>query len=347
MGFKMKYEIKKQYLTAPSKRRPGVPVPEVRFIVAHDTGNPGSTAEGNIGYYERTRNDISASAHVFVDDNSIVECIPFLTGKPEKAWHVRYNVTQDNRMYGDDANDVALGVELCWGPGINGEEAYKRYVWVLAYACYKFQLDPAKAIVGHEVLDPGRKIDPSNGLKHIGKTYEQLLKDVVKEYNDCIGKTVAKPASPITGDTYTIQPGDTFWGIARRLGNVTVHDLIRWNPNVDPANLKVGQVIYLKQPTQGKKAAKSAPKTETKKTVDLPHKVLKRGDKGKDVLAVQKALAAVNFYPDRSAPNYGCDGIYGAKTENAVARFQSVYVGDVDGVYGPKTEAALEKLLNK
>jgi len=359
MGFQMKYQIQKQYLTAPSKRRPGVAVPEVRFIVAHDTGNPGSTAKGNIGYYERTHNSISASAHIFVDDKEIIECIPFLTGKPEKAWHVLYNVTTDNQMYGEDANDVALGVELCWGPGINSEEAYKRYIWVLAYACYKFQLDPTKAIVGHDVLDPGRKIDPSNALKYMGKTYQQFLKDVVNEYNRCVEKTVIQPAKPLQEDTYTIQPGDTFWNIAQRMKDITVQDLIRWNPTIDPSNLQVGQVISLKPPKE--KTTKSTTKTdsktnskktetkknETKKKITLPNKTLKRGDRGNDVLAVQKALASLSFYPDKNAPNYGCDGIYGPKTENAVSRFQSVYVGDVDGIYGPKTKAALEKLLNK
>ena len=50
--------------------------PGVRFIVAHDTGNPGSTAAANVKYYERSRNEMSASAHIFVDDKEIVECIP-------------------------------------------------------------------------------------------------------------------------------------------------------------------------------------------------------------------------------------------------------------------------------
>ncbi len=50
--------------------------PGVRFIVAHDTGNPGSTAANNVSYYERSRNDQSASAHIFVDDKEILECIP-------------------------------------------------------------------------------------------------------------------------------------------------------------------------------------------------------------------------------------------------------------------------------
>jgi hypothetical protein len=54
----------------------------VRFVVAHDNGNPGSTAAGNVKYYENSRNEKSASAHLFVDDQEILECIPALTGPP-------------------------------------------------------------------------------------------------------------------------------------------------------------------------------------------------------------------------------------------------------------------------
>jgi N-acetylmuramoyl-L-alanine amidase CwlA len=345
MSFKMKYDIKKDYLTSNSKRRPGIKMPGVEFMVAHDTGNPGSTAEGNVGYYERSRNSMSASAHIFVDDNSIVECIPFLTGTPEKAWHVRYNVTKDNQMYGDDANDVAGGVELCWGSGINADEAYKRYIWVLAYSCYKFGINPGTHLTGHEILDPGRKIDPSNGLKKSnGKNLSTLIKDVVNEYNECLGKKSASQPSTVSGSTYKIKSGDTFWGIAQRTKGVSAQDLIKWNPHVKATDLKVGTVINLSKP---KVAAKPAPKPSKK--YDLPHVVLNIGDKGSNTLKVQEALCALYFYPEKGAKNNGADSYYGPKTKNAVMRFQLMYMGEdeADGVYGPKTEKKMESLLNK
>ncbi|MDR4139193.1 N-acetylmuramoyl-L-alanine amidase, partial [Bacillus cereus] len=54
MGFKMKYEIEKQYLTSKTKRRSGIKMPGVKFMVAHDTGNPTSTAQNNVTYYENS-----------------------------------------------------------------------------------------------------------------------------------------------------------------------------------------------------------------------------------------------------------------------------------------------------
>jgi N-acetylmuramoyl-L-alanine amidase len=188
MSFKMKFTIKKAYLPK-GKRRPGVYVKPC-FGVLHDTGNEGSTAANNVKYYSNTPNDpTSASAHTFIDDKEIIECVPLTLDRAERAHHVRYNVPQDNHLFGDDANDIGAGVELCWGGKINFNEAYKRYVWYCAYVSYVFKFNPNRWI-GHEKLDPGRKTDPTNALKKFGKTYAQLLKDIIAEYNEC---TEVKP----------------------------------------------------------------------------------------------------------------------------------------------------------
>lgn len=184
--FKMKYEIIPRYLTGPSKRRPLLLLDQCRFVVSHDTENPGSTAAGNVSYYENSRNEMEASAHIFVDDKQIIECIPFLTAQPEKAWHVVYNVTTDNQRYGADSNDAAGGIELCYGGNVDLSEAYKRYVWVTAFSCWKFGLNPATAVTGHYILDPARKTDPMNAFKLLGKTFNEFVEDVINEYNACV-----------------------------------------------------------------------------------------------------------------------------------------------------------------
>ncbi len=170
--------------------------PGVRFIVAHDTGNPSSTAAGNVRYYENSRKEQSASAHLFVDDKEILECIPALTAPPEKAWHVLYGVPTDNAMFGHDANDAAVGVEYCYGGTIDADEAYRKYIWTMACLCARFDLSPDRHIVGHFLLDPQRKTDPVTGLARSRRTYEQLLRDVALEFAECTGK--ALPPSPVT-----------------------------------------------------------------------------------------------------------------------------------------------------
>jgi len=187
LSFLMKHQIKQILLSVPSKRRSGIKMPSVKFIVAHDTGNEGSTARANVMYYERSKNENSASAHFFVDGLEIIECIPVFKDT-EKAWHVLYNVDTDNLKYGYNANDAAIGIELCYGGQVNNMEAYKKYVWLIAYICYTFKLTPHKHIVGHDELDPKRKTDPANALKHIGKTILNLIDDVEKELIDCSPK---------------------------------------------------------------------------------------------------------------------------------------------------------------
>ena len=82
MTFELKYPIEVDYLPWPTDRRRGLPmVPGVRFLVAHDTGNTGSTARQNVHYFKHSP-DQSASAHLFVDDKQIIECVPALTGPP-------------------------------------------------------------------------------------------------------------------------------------------------------------------------------------------------------------------------------------------------------------------------
>lgn len=195
------YAVTPRLLTAPSRRRSGRLISEVRFVVAHDTGNPGSTAAGNVAYYERSRGEMSASAHLFVDDRAILECVPALTQAPEKAWHVLYGVPTDNQLFGCDANDAAIGVEYCYGGRIDADEAYRRYVWTIASICKRFHLDPATSVVGHFFLDPKRRTDPVTGLADSRRTYEGLLRDIVAEQAG-FGAT-----APETGSAFLATPG--------------------------------------------------------------------------------------------------------------------------------------------
>jgi N-acetyl-anhydromuramyl-L-alanine amidase AmpD len=167
------YEITRDYIKF-GKSRSGQQIKKVLFIVSHDTGNPGSTAYQNRSYFNNQQP--SASAHTFIDDKYILEIIPIY----EKAWHVQYQKTRDNEKFGDDANDAAIGVELCWGPGINFEETYKRYVWYHAQLCETFNLNPRTHIVSHAYLDPERKTDPIDCFKRHGITWNQFIEDVVK-----------------------------------------------------------------------------------------------------------------------------------------------------------------------
>lgn len=70
-------------------------------------------------------------------------------------------------------------------------------------------------------------------------------------------------------------------------------------------------------------------------TVTLP--VLRRGDKGESVKAMQRLLIANGY----NCGGYGADGDFGAATEKALKSFQKAKGLAVDGICGPATWASL------
>jgi len=180
-------KMREQLIPIGTKRRSGIPLNTTSrnmFFVDHDTGNANSTAQNNVTYYINSKNDMSASAHVFVDDIEVIICIPCLL-KPEKAWHVQYDKVKDNAMFGDDANDIAIGLEMCYFPNDKARtlKSYQNYVDFAAYLANYHGADPSRR-AGHFELDPQRRTDPNNALKYIGKTYSDMKKDIIDRYNE-------------------------------------------------------------------------------------------------------------------------------------------------------------------
>jgi GH25 family lysozyme M1 (1,4-beta-N-acetylmuramidase) len=212
---------------------------------------------------------------------------------------------------------------LLWLARYNFEAGYKVDVW---------QFTSTKKIRG--VDDPTVDLDYAytNEMVDVKAAKDTSKKSAVSKIVDKVKKTVT------SRKTHKIKSGDTLWEIAQSLKGVSVSDLIRWNPGVNPQALRIGSKIYIEGPkaTNKKKTAK----------ISLPGGILKRGSRGKDVLTLQKALVKANFYPNKHVKNNGCDGIFGPDTEDAVRRFQSVYCNPADGIYGPKTRAALLKKLS-
>ena len=50
------------------------PVSNIKYIVIHYTGNDGDSDESNAKYFKN--NIVKASAHYFVDDDSITQAVP-------------------------------------------------------------------------------------------------------------------------------------------------------------------------------------------------------------------------------------------------------------------------------
>lgn len=89
------------------------PLSNIKYIVIHYTSNDGDTDEGNGNYFKN--NIVKASAHYFVDSNSVTQAVP----DNFTAWAVggeKYNdckVTGGGYYYGVCTNSNSISIELC------------------------------------------------------------------------------------------------------------------------------------------------------------------------------------------------------------------------------------------
>ena len=89
------------------------PASAIRYLIYHYTGNDGDHDSGNAAYFRD--NPVEASAHYFVDDDSVTQSVPDL--------YVAYAVggrkwadcpqTGGGRLYGVITNRNSLSIEMC------------------------------------------------------------------------------------------------------------------------------------------------------------------------------------------------------------------------------------------
>lgn len=86
---------------------------DIRYLVYHYTGNDGDSDENNVKYYRDTV--VKASAHYFVDDDSITQSVPDL----RVAWAIGGNKyascadTGGGKMHGIVRNHNSISIEMC------------------------------------------------------------------------------------------------------------------------------------------------------------------------------------------------------------------------------------------
>lgn len=83
---------------------------QIKYLVYHYTANDGDTDEANANYFKN--NIVEASAHYFVDDNSITQSVP----DDYVAWSVggsKYANTNGGKFHGICTNYNSISIELC------------------------------------------------------------------------------------------------------------------------------------------------------------------------------------------------------------------------------------------
>ncbi len=106
-----------------------------RGIIVHSTATPGATAEAEQAYFDRAYR--GASAHFFVDWDSIINAIPL----DEVAWGA-----------GPTANHAYIHIEMCepfhGNPG-QFQEVWNRTVWLCGLLCSRNVWNPLVAVHSH------------------------------------------------------------------------------------------------------------------------------------------------------------------------------------------------------
>ena len=90
------------------------------YIVIHNTDNKSATADAEAhASAQRNGNFHGYSAHVFVDDKSAYQALPYNRG----AWHV--GVNYGGKLFGTVNNRNSIGIEMCMNDGYNYEKAFQ------------------------------------------------------------------------------------------------------------------------------------------------------------------------------------------------------------------------------
>jgi len=118
------------------------------YIVIHDTGNVTDTDEGNANYFDGA--DRGASAHYFVDDDSITQVVKDTDG----AWHIG----DGHNMFGINNNN-SLGIEMCRVKNTVTETTENNAIELVKFLQNKYNIDNAH-VVRH--YDASRKICPES-----------------------------------------------------------------------------------------------------------------------------------------------------------------------------------------
>lgn len=310
-------------------------------VTAHNTYNDAS-ADNEIKYMHR--NDNYVSYHIAVDDKEAIIGVPF----ERSTWHAGDGVNG----YG---NRNHISVEICYSK--SGGERYRKAeanaVKVIAKLLHDRNWSTSK-LKKHQ--DWSGKYCPHRILaENRWSSFVQRVADEIARLNKGAGgtQTVSTPSTGKTspsafkvGDVVTVQSSATNYATGQPIASF-----------VKGSSYKVKQVksdrvlldainswVFTKDVIKGTEAHTSVSNSKPTNLSNL-NKTLKRGARGDDVRELQRMLCNVYFYPNKQLANKGVDGIYGADTENAVRRFQMVYLPfEVDGIAGKNTIAKLKAL---
>lgn len=112
-----------------------------KWIVIHYTGNNTDTAKANANYFKNVNR--GASAHYFVDENSIYQVV----SDDDTAWAVGRNYGHNN-LFGQCTNANSISIEMCSTNGRIATKTLDNTVDLTVYLMKKYNI-PSDHVVRH------------------------------------------------------------------------------------------------------------------------------------------------------------------------------------------------------
>ena len=159
-------KIEVQLLTPNAYSRPETSLKQIKGIVIHYTGNPGSSAKGNRDYFESLKDTkvTKASSHFIVGlDGEIIQCVP----------------TAEIAYASNNRNKDTISIEVCH-PDESGkftEQTYTSLVHLTAWLCNRAGLTSEDLIRHYDVTG---KICPKYYVEH-EDAWVKLKEDVMQK----------------------------------------------------------------------------------------------------------------------------------------------------------------------
>lgn len=319
----MSYEIKKRLANRAnygSKRD----ISKIKYLVIHYTSNDGDSDEANANYF--ANNVVKASAHYFVDDDSVTNSVPdnyvaySVGGKCQSNHHPMYQVI---------TNSNSLSIEMC-DTNKNGVVEITEKTLENTYALARALMKKYNIDINHVYrhYDVNGKLCPNcNGVLD-DAIWNNFKNNIVNATVGNLGTSTSVPKPAVNPNKDSLisrgqQHSINFTGHAiatdGAFGPKTQANVARCFQHA--MNLDYGFKLTV-DGSFGKKS-KSA----------LGHHYVKRKETQYMVTAVEIALMCRGYDPD----GVECPGKFGDGLEEAVKQFQSDRGLKVDGIAGRNT----------
>lgn len=236
------YTVVKMPITNNNPKRK---IKSLKAFVFHYTANysKGANARANRNYFQN-HPEIGASAHYNIDDSEVVECI----AAGWVAWHAggkKYTAYAESTFALSGAtcpNDFTVGFEMCVNADNDWEQTVENTIDFAAKKAVEMG-SPNVELIRH--FDVTGKICP---IMYIDEAkwaaFKKRLRARIKEVQSgsAASSSVVSIPTP-SGSTYTVQQGDTLFGIATKT-KVSV-DSLRLINGLTGSIIKAGQVLKL------------------------------------------------------------------------------------------------------